>query len=399
MNVVDVIVIVAVLLFAWSGWQQGFVAALCSFTGFIAGGLLGSFLAPLMLRQFRITGALGLILTLGVILALAVGGQILGALGARRLNKYVTNRPMQFIDHLGGALINVLAVCVVAWILAATVTAMPASAVTSQIRSSTVLGAMDDVVPQPVRDAVSSLRGAVNGSGLPELFDTFGVLPPAPVDPPATNTVHSPVVREALNSVVRVEGAAPACSAGFTGSGFVVAPERVLTNAHVVAAVPNPHIHVPGSSEVLLGETVYFDPRIDVAIIDVPGLTATPLEMSKPVSRGDDVIIAGYPGGGPLTASAARVRGLISSDLARGTDIYGKPGVTREIYALRGVARPGNSGGPLLTTNGRVAGVVFAQAQGDPQTAYALTGDQVEHAISVGSVATQPVPVGACPTG
>ena len=118
--------------------------------------------------------------------------------------------------------------------------------------------------------------------------------------------------------------------------------------------------------------------------------------MSGPVERGGNTVIAGYPGGGDMTATAARVRGKLGGDIARGTDIYGKPGVPREVYALRGTARPGNSGGPLLTVDGKVAGVVYAQAVDDPQMAFALTAAQVSNAISVGRTATDEVSTGKC---
>jgi S1-C subfamily serine protease len=141
---------------------------------------------------------------------------------------------------------------------------------------------------------------------------------------------------------------------------------------------------------------VYFDPRIDVAILAVVGLRAPTLKMSEPLDRGDDAIIAGYPGGGEMQVGAARVRGTIGGDIARGTDIYGNPGITREVYALRGKARPGNSGGPLLTADGRVAGVIYAQATQDPQMAFALTANQVAEAVRVGRSATAEVSTGTC---
>jgi S1-C subfamily serine protease len=159
--------------------------------------------------------------------------------------------------------------------------------------------------------------------------------------------------------------------------------------------VNSPSVSVPRQGQ-LRATTVYFDPRIDVAILDVPGLDAPALPMDGPVDRGSDGVIAGFPGGGPMKASAARVRGTIPGDVARGTDIYGKPGVSREVYALRGTARPGNSGGPFLAPDGSVAGVVFAQAQGDAQTAYALTARQVAPAIKAGRAATSAVSTGGC---
>ena len=395
MNFIDLIVIGAVIVFAWSGWRHGFVAAFLSFLGFIGGGLLGSFLAPLLLSNFDVSGTVGLILTVGMVIGLAIIGQIFTSSFGRYLRERITWEPARVVDNVGGAALNVLAIAVVAWILAATAAALPASSVSASVRSSALLTTLDGVVPNQARDFVGNLRHLVDDSGLPQLFDSFGVLPPAPVDAPEAAIVKNQAVQASLLSVVKVQGSAPSCGSGLTGSGFVVARNRVLTNAHVVAGVNSPSVSVPRQGQ-LRATTVYFDPRIDVAILDVPGLDAPALPMDGPVDRGSDGVIAGFPGGGPMKASAARVRGTIPGDVARGTDIYGKPGVSREVYALRGTARPGNSGGPFLAPDGSVAGVVFAQAQGDAQTAYALTARQVAPAIKAGRAATSAVSTGGC---
>ncbi len=395
MNFVDLIVIGAVIVFAWSGWRHGFVSAFLSFIGFIGGGLLGSFLAPWLLSRFDVSGMAGLVLTVGMVIGFAIVGQVLTSGLGRYLRDRITWEPARLVDNFGGAALNVLAIAIVAWVLAATASALPTSSVSASVRSSALLTTLDGVVPTQARDFVGNLRVLVDDSGLPQLFDSFGVLPPAPVDAPETAVVKNQAVQASLRSVVKVQGSAPSCNSGFTGSGFVVGRNRVLTNAHVVAGVEQPSVSVPRQGQ-LRGTTVYFDPRIDVAILDVPGLQAPTLEMSGPLDRGDDGVIAGYPGGGPMKVGAARVRGTIPGDVARGTDIYGKSGVSREVYALRGSARPGNSGGPFLTANGDVAGVIFAQAQGDAQTAYALTAEQVEPAIRAGLRGTQAVSTGPC---
>lgn len=396
MNFIDLIVLAAVILFAWSGWRNGFVAGLLSFIGFLGGGLVGVFLAPLVLGQLHIDGTFGLAITGLLVIGCAIAGQLGTSILGRKLHERITWEPARLVDNFAGAALNVLAIAIIGWILAATATALPGSAVSAQVQSSTVLSTLDSVVPSQARDMVTNLRNLVDTSGLPQLFDSFGVLPPAPVDPPTAAVVSNKAVQRSLSSVVRIRGSAPSCDSGFTGSGFVIAPNRVLTNAHVVAGVRAPQVEVPGNRSSYEAKTVYFDPRIDVAVLDVPGLRAPALSMSGPLDRNADAVIAGYPGGGNMKATAARVRGTIGGDVARGTDIYGKPGVSREVYALRGVARPGNSGGPLLTTDGEVAGVVYAQAQADPQMAFALTAQQVAGAIKVGRAASQEVSTGDC---
>lgn len=396
LNFIDVIVVGAVIVFAYSGYRQGFVAALASFVGFIGGGLIGAYFAPRALARIGVHGGLGFAITVAFVLGLAIAGQLFTSLAGRRLRDRITFEPARIVDSAGGAVLNVLALAVIAWILAATAAAVPSSSVAAQVQSSSLLAGLDRLVPNQARGLVTDLRGLVDDSGLPQLFDSFGVLPPAPVGAPTAAVVDDPQVQAALNSVVRVEGSAPSCNSGFTGSGFIVGDDRVLTNAHVLAGVQQPTVHAPGNSYPLPADTIYFDPKTDLAVLRVPGLNGQTLGWSQSVSRGQNTIIAGYPGGGPMTATAARVRGKMTADLVRGTDIYGRPGVNREIYALRGKARPGNSGGPLLTEAGTVAGVVFAQSQGDPNTAFALTAESARNAVRASRRTNQAVSTGNC---
>jgi len=178
--------------------------------------------------------------------------------------------------------------------------------------------------------------------------------------------------------------------------GFVYARERVMTNAHVVAGVDDPRVGVPGGGAPLDAEVVYFDPELDLAVLAVPGLMAAPLAFDPSLAQtGAAAVVAGYPGGGPLDSSAARVRAVIE---ARGEDIYGRAGVVREVYAFRGSVVAGNSGGPLLSPKGTVLGVVFASAVGDPTIGYALTAQQVSAAAASGRSATSSVDTGSCRT-
>jgi len=168
-----------------------------------------------------------------------------------------------------------------------------------------------------------------------------------------------------------------------------------MTNAHVVAGVESPVVYVRGVGRAYRATVVYLDPDVDVAVLYVPDLDAPALPFGPPARRGDPAVIAGFPGGGPLIATPGRIRGTVS---ARGSDIYGHGSVTREIYSVRGTVRPGNSGGPLLSADGHVYGVVFAAALDDPDTGYALTRSQVAPAAAIGSSATEPVDTGSCAT-
>jgi S1-C subfamily serine protease len=176
-------------------------------------------------------------------------------------------------------------------------------------------------------------------------------------------------------------GEADSCSRRIEGSGFVYAPHHVMTNAHVVSGVDHPEVYVAGQGRAYSATVVVLDTDIDVAVLLVPDLDLPPLDFGPAVPRGTAAAVVGYPGDGPRITSPARVRGTVD---AVGQDVYGEGRVVREIYALRVSVHPGSSGGPMVGTDGRVLGVVFAASREDPQTGYALTASQVSAAAAAG---------------
>ena len=393
MNVLDAILVALALVAGWGGWRQGLVSGVLSFAGFLGGALVGAVIAPRLLGD--VTGLVGLALAVGiVVVAAGIGNGIAGLLGTW-IRDRVTWRPARFVDSAGGSMFSILTVAVLAWVVASAVVVVPLGAVSTQVRGSLVLGEIDRVLPDPTRDWVSGLRSALDSTGLPQAFSGFTVDPDLPVDAPDPALLKDPAVRRAWGSLVKVEGIADECGTQVDGSGFVFARDRVMTNAHVVAGVDDPEVRVRGTGKSWPARVVYLDPLLDVAVLAVPGLDAPVLTFAGTARRGDAAVIAGFPGGGPLMATPARIRGLIS---ARGTDIYGKGKVTREVYAVRGMIRPGNSGGPLLAPDGTVDGVVFATALDDPDTGYALTARAVSAAARDGATATRPVATGSCAT-
>lgn len=394
MNVVDWVLVGAIVVFAWTGWRQGFVAGLLSFIGFLGGGVLGAFLVPAVVERTSLVGVVrALVVALGVLTVAAVG-QVIAASVGRRVRESITWRPARALDNVGGALLNVLALAVVLWIVASAVAVLPNSSLTRQIRQSSVLVGLDRLVPDSARDLFSGLRDLVDSSGMPRVFSGLGELTGPEVEEPDPALTKDPAVRAAWDSLVQVAGDTLECQTSVTGSGFVYAPERVLTNAHVVAGIDSPRVQLRGVGESYPARVVAFDPRLDLAVLLVPGLPATPLDFAaRPAERGDPAVVAGFPGGGRLTASAARVRAVIP---ARGEDIYGRSGVLREVYAFRGEVRPGNSGGPLLAPDGEVYGVVFASGLGDAETGYAITAEQSQEVADEGRSAVSRVDTGSC---
>jgi len=238
-------------------------------------------------------------------------------------------------------------------------------------------------------DVVESIaESIVRGS---DVNQPYGRAPIVEVDPPDASLASHPVVAEAAHSVVKIRTVAPACQKILEGSGFVIAPNRVMTSAHVVAGGNSVSISVDGHDHA--ANVVAHDPTADISILDVPDLQAPPLVFADGVApKGTDAVIMGYPGGGTFAATPARVREVIE---LTGPDIYRTTSVTREVYAIRGSVRQGTSGGPLIDLTGRVLGVDFGAAVDDPDTSFVLTAKQVSpQAASVGNSA--PVATGAC---
>jgi S1-C subfamily serine protease len=203
-------------------------------------------------------------------------------------------------------------------------------------------------------------------------------------------------VRAAHASVFKIYGEAPSCNRGIEGSGFVYAPHRILTNAHVVAGTAQVGVQV-SDSENLPAKVVVYDPERDVAVLDVPGLDAPALRFSPgPASTGDPAVVLGYPEDGPFNVRSARVR---SRDTVSGNDIYGNGNVQRDIYSIYAVVRSGNSGGPLLAANGTVLGIVFATALESSNTGYALTDGEIASDVAQGRNATAKVDTESCTPG
>ncbi|MDX5452903.1 MAG: acid resistance serine protease MarP, partial [Rhodococcus sp. (in: high G+C Gram-positive bacteria)] len=229
-------------------------------------------------------------------------------------------------------------------------------------------------------------------SGLPDVIGPFGRTPVAEVEPPDPSVLASPVALDLHPSVLRINGIAPTCQRALEGSGFVVAPERVMTNAHVVAGTSAVSVQTLGGA--LDAEVVLFDPAVDVAILSVPGLDVAPLEFAPaPADSGQDALVLGYPGGGPYTASAARIRETL--DL-QGPDIYRSGTVEREVYTVRGSIRQGNSGGPRVDEQGRVLGVVFGAAVDNSDTGFVLTAAEVSSQLALADDSFAAVATGTC---
>lgn len=393
LNLVDMVLIGALIVFAWAGWRQGFVVGALSFAGFLGGGIAAALVLPGVISSFTESGVMRIaVLAISVLTCALVAQALLSMLG-RRLRGAVSWKPVRITDNLAGAALNVLALCLIAWIIASAVAFLPSTSLSNSVRESRVLVAMDTLVPDQARDAFTGIRDLVGRTDVPRVFSGLAQITGPDVEPPDAAALTD-AIAGARGSVVRVSGDADACDTRVTGSGFVFSPGFILTNAHVVAGVDQPRVRVRSGAEAVRTEVVHFDPRLDIAVLRAPGLSAPALPFAADVlESGASVVTAGFPQGGSFRADPARVRTVVS---ARGETIYGESGVEREVYIIRSSIEPGSSGGPLLTTDGEVVGMVFAADIADPGIGYALTSAELTAATDAGLSARSPADTGSC---
>jgi S1-C subfamily serine protease len=333
MNVLDWCLLALVGIYALSGYWQGFITGASATAGLLLGGLAGIWVAPLALGD----AAPSLWVSLGV----AVSGTRIGA-------------------------------------------------VTPLVRDSTILAKVDRTLPADSDKVLQTFNNVVGTTFFPRYLEPFAPERIVAVGPGDPRMLTDPDVLAAETSVVKVRGT-NGCGGGVEGTGFFYAPGRLMTNAHVVAGVTRPEVEVGGST--LTASVVFYDPQLDIAVLSLPDTGSLPLGFDTEVVPRDPVAVLGYPEDGPYDVESGRIR---SEQRLRSPDIYGDGTVIRQVFSLRGLIRPGNSGGPIVTSGGDVAGMVFAASVSDPETGYALTADQLAESAAEGVTATSPVDTGTC---
>ena len=387
--ILDILLVVLLLVSLSAGYRSGLIGSISGVLGLVAGAVAAYFVVPLVPTwvtaiEWRTPASIAAALIL-VIAGLTIGESI--GRGLRRR----TPRKLRGIDRLFGAVVGVAAAAAVMSMVAFSISAMGIPLLTTAIASSTVVRTIDSVTPDPVKSLLAELRSTVVNDGLPLITDAFGgqspTLPEAQLDNAALDN--------AAASVLRITGNAAACGQSQSGSGFVIAPERVMTNAHVVAGVTDAVVEVPGAG-ALTGDVVYFDPIDDLAVIAVPGLTAAPLNTQGDLAVDSEAVSLGYPFGGPFDSDPARVMSLDSVMVA---DIYGQSPSPRAVYTLAADVQQGESGGPLLSVDGRVAGVIFAKAANTANVGYALAMSEVAPVVAQADGLSAAVSSGTCIQG
>ncbi len=377
LNVLDWLLVVLVLAYALSGYWQGFVTGAFATVGLLLGGFFGIWVAPLVLGGVDPSLGVSLGALFIVILGASLGQALLQYAGAR-VRERITWQPVRAVDAVGGAALSAVAVLLVAWALGYAISGTRIGPVTEQVRSSWVLGKVNAALPASAPSVLSAFNKVVGMGFFPRYLEPFSPEQIVTVAPGPNRLKNDPQVLATEDSILKIRGANN-CGRGVEGTGFVFAPDRVMTNAHVVSGVDDPEVEIDGGTE--LARVVLYDPELDIAVLSVETGDAPTLQFDEGAESEDPVAIVGYPQDGPFDVQPGRIR---ANPTLRSPDIYGSGAVLRDVFSLRGLVRPGNSGGPIITPAGDVAGVVFAASVEDDDTGYALTAKQVSDSADEG---------------
>jgi S1-C subfamily serine protease len=375
----DIVLVLIAVSAAVGGYRLGFVARATSWIGFTLGVAAGALVLPVVLPEVQDASEPTVALvTIGLLVGMALIGNALGLVLGSRLHAELPAGAMRRTDQVAGGVFGVVGLLVILWLLLPALTHIPGTMAT-QARGSTIARQVHESFPNPP-DALEALRRIVGDEPFPEVFDAFRPAPD-PGSVPAGTGLSSAVAEQVVRSTVKVAG--EACSRIQEGSGFFVADDLVVTNAHVVAGEDDTVVEFADGS-TLGADVVAFDPARDLAVLRTRGGGAPALPL-RDARVGDTGGVFGHPGGGPLDISPFRVGDAIT---AVGRDIYDSASTSRDVLVLASELAPGDSGSALVDPQGEVVGVAFAVAPDKPGVAYALAIDELE-AVLAGDLSTE----------
>jgi S1-C subfamily serine protease len=394
MNFIDIFIAAAFLIFGWIGFRRGILRTVLSIIGLIIGGAAGAIATP-SIQSLISNNAFGFKPTIGltsIILGASLGMFLFGVLGSFLRVVLLPFPFMKTIDSLIGFGLAIVAVASISSTLSSAAQVIPNKTVNNLFSQSQLISQIDQYLPERFKDAAQKIQNVITDSPLPEVFKSLveSRITPTQLE---TDVAIPEIVTKSVASTVRIDGIAESCSAAMVGTGFIVSPERVITNAHVVAGVKEPVITLFNSQTQLGGRVIAIDRKKDIAIIFVPGLTGEKLTFIGPVTPNEIGFVVGYPNGGNLRTMPVSVTSEFESI---GTDIDGNGETRRDVIVFGGDVKPGNSGGPLLNDQGQVLGVVFAADAENKNTGYALAPSEVAKLVSETSSVMQAIETGEC---
>jgi S1-C subfamily serine protease len=387
MNIIDVLIVLFLISAVFRGREVGFVRQLCSTVGFFGGLWLGATLEPHLVHLAHSQTGRSLVTlgtTLGCAFVLLTVGEYIGIVlktkvYAGRLNK---------VDNGLGSVLALVSMLIGVWLSASILQSLPSPSLQSALKGSAIVSSLTQSLP-PAPAVIASLGHLIDPNGFPQVFTGNEPSPNTNVPLPDLGSLQAAVASD-RKSVVKIEG--QGCGGIVEGSGFVVGPGLVATNAHVVAGIKDPYIFDANNSHE--AKAVWFDPNLDFAILKAGNLAGKPLTLNTAeVPRGTASAVLGYPGGGAFSAKSAAI---LDEFTATGRNIYDQGQTKRDVYEVKADIIPGNSGGPLVAADGTVIGVVFAESTTFNHVGYAINSSQIAapvhkaptHIISTGSCAS-----------
>jgi S1-C subfamily serine protease len=391
LNLLDLGLLAALLYALFRGYRQGALSQVAAFGGAGVGLVLGAFVAPAIAGLTMGQPGFGLaLLTLGVLLVCIFLGQGIGFAFGIRLRRAAIRAGIGAFDRVVGVLVGAAGLVVVVWLMASVLNQGPVPGVASQVQESRVVSLIDDTLP-PAPDLFGRVAGYLDQQGFPQVFAGLGEGITAPPVPPTSDVAVQAAAAAGQPSTLQVQ--ATGCGGISSGSGFVTQAGFVVTNAHVVAGGETAIVRDTGGERTAV--VIHFDPDLDLAVLSVPGLEAPAIGwVAAPSERETEGATLGFPGGRrDMVVKPATVR---SRTEAVGRDIYGRGVAPREILTLSAGVQRGDSGGPFVTSEGLVGGVVFAANAAEPGTGYALTAERVRPDVDAAIARNTATPVGGC---
>lgn len=390
MNVTDVAIVLLTMTALVLGIELGLVRQVFSASGLLVGLFLGAWLQGFIVNSVQ-TPSSKAFLTVMVIASCTILGMSIGEVVGHILKQKVHEsrvRVLEKADRASGAIVGATVLLLIVWLCASIFARTPIVMLQQQLKGSVIISQLNHTLPE-APNVVARLGHLIAPNGFPDVFE--GLEPRVNTDKPLPSIGQlDPAVQKARASVVKISG--KGCGGVSTGSGFIAAPDLVVTNAHVVAGVAKPTIIDANGQHV--ATVAWFDPKMDVAILRSPALTAAPLAMAGAIAaNGTAAAVLGYPGGGDFSAEPASV---LDSFVATGRDIYNQETIRRQVYSLKANVVQGNSGGPVINQDGTVIGLIFAKSATYGQVGYALTMQQVIDALEQASTATGQANTGGC---
>lgn len=442
----DVLLIVALAMLLVQGHRRGLWVVLGNLVGLVGGAAIAFYALP-EVAEFVTAPQWRWAALIATLVLLVAAGQYVGAAIGEAIRLRVNLPALRLVDRLLGALAAGLAGALVLWLVAFSIAASGSTAVTREVTRSRVIAALDTVMPDsllawaarsrsavadldvlpelelpaPVPESDDGVRAAPAPAATPGLpsaasspSDTATSAPSASATPeepddaaapsatttaPASSTStaapSTPAASSASAAVVRLTGTAAQCNQVQSGSGVAVAPDRVLTNAHVVLGVDAPTV-TDRARGVHAARIVHLDTAHDLAVLAVDDADLPVMPVGAELTGGASASVLGYPDGGPFASTPATVQAV--GEVPLGDVLTGAASMV-DVYTLAADIRHGYSGGPVVDAAGNLAGLVFARAPGSDAVGYALTADTIAPVVAAAPGMTATVPSGDCVPG